>query len=53
MPPCASLAILVKVVQPGFVNGGGGGGGVVWEIFWKFVFENGIFLHIKCHYIRG
>ena len=25
-------------------------GGKGWEIFWKFVYENGIFLHMKCHY---
>ena len=45
------LALPVTAVQTGFVNGGGGGARV-WkgEIFDNFVCENGIFLHIKCHY---
>ena len=42
----------VTVVQPGFVNGSevterGEGVG---RFFWNFVYENDIFLHIKCHY---
>ena len=29
-------------------------GGRVWEIFWLFcVYENSIFLHIKCYYLGG
>ena len=57
--PLVPLAMPVTVVQPGFVNGerGGGGGqsdrageGVGREIFWKFVYENDIFLHIWYHY---
>ena len=48
------------MVQPGFVNGGpkggseatkrGEGGRAVGIFFWKFVYENGIFLHIKYYY---
>ena len=60
-----SYAMAVRVVEPGFVNRGPKGGskatewGRVWErgfpltvvrFFSKFVYENGIFLHIQCYY---
>ena len=63
--PLCPLAVPVTVVQPGFVNGGpkrgseatergeGVGGGfpppTVGRRKKKIVYENGIFLHIKCH----
>ena len=31
-------------------RGGGGSPSHDREIFWKFGYKNGIFLHIKCHY---
>ena len=62
------LAMPVTVVQPGFVNGGPKRGSEATERgegvgerfppptagdFLKFVYENGIFLHIKCHYYKS
>ena len=53
MAPLCILAIPVTVVQPRFVNGGKAreqSDRARGDFFSKFVYETGIFLHIRYHY---